>query len=93
LNRYGRQDQYTFQPTIEMMIDRGFIYNPIRCTLWLPAEEAGLLGSNGIDWMTERHDAAQPRSAVSLARMARQKPSPKRQQSRRTHASDKAAAR
>jgi len=36
-------------------------YNPIRCTLWLPDEEAGLLGSNGIEWFD---DPQQPQTVI-----------------------------
>jgi hypothetical protein len=64
-------------------------YNPIHATMALPADVL----ADGIDWMIERHDTAQPSSARSLARMARQKDSPNRQQPRRTQRQRKAASR
>jgi len=30
-----------------------WLFNPVKHTLWLPDEEAGLLGTDGIDWATD----------------------------------------
>jgi hypothetical protein len=60
-------------------------FNPICFSLWLPDPEAALLGSNGIDWMTDSTALQRGRQPSELLHAAGTSEPMDRQRPLRTH--------